>query len=936
MKTAIFLLFLAVHISAVPEFSLAATAGPYSGKVLDSQTGDPLADAAVLMFWIKKSPQAWTRNALRVREERGESIEIKLVYAGKDGAYAIPRVSADSNKGETFESTHIIIYARGYQAYIRTIFHDNPYSIKDADFVKRDSALSLNRIPPAFDHRKHVSMIEDALRYMASLSSGSESQKKVQFARLFEWERRRAGMVDTQSLFKDCCDGALFNPAVAHLWSEKTRTWYEESVEIESKKLQSTDPWIRLDGVDMLKRLKARKKIALIQSLLKDESDWRSKFVQQECIQAIGEMAAPDVILRGGSPGIVTSGGAAPPTTITKEKLNPAQKRLGGFDDQTKKKLAAQLIKKSSDPYLRKDIIAAFITLEAAETKPVILQSLEDPNDEIRRLAVSALQALTQALARQQGAPVTIQDKSDSMAPLESLRNSLKDPSPKVRLNAVIGLGALGNEAAVGPLIEALGDKDFQVKLTAIQELGNFADENILIHLKTLFNDDSGNSRSAAVSSFRSIVLKTSQKQRRPRRIRTDLNRESDGPHRLSEGIEEVSVHPYAVGLLLNNFDDLRPEAKHAVLDALRGVEDTRFQQLLLALIKDPMSSLRRRALGLVSENFDKSIVYTLLPMLTSESDPSVRAAVIGAISEYGISEMRDACLRSLADTSPEVRIAATWCIKKNPDKKAVSDLLRNLEDNSAQLVAASLAALAACGDLRAVGPLIRIVEGTFYKEERWNAIVIQWRAMEALGALGDAKAVPALVKVRQKTDMRNAAVRALAAINDQTALSILLQDFESNDAVTRDAAKVGLCIMKRREAVLPLVRSVGVHIQRKSYAAGHREAYASGIVTCLPDYSSISMVETLIQYLEHHDRFVRVGAVLVLGAYGASMAIEPLTRIANDPKDQPLSMMAEFSILKLQGKQNDRFFELMKYIFGDAPPRRADNVRFTGGNPGF
>src|SRR5262245_58384443 len=53
------------------------------------------------------------------------------------------------------------------------------------------------------------------------------------------------------------------------------------------------------------------------------------------------------------------------------------------------------------------------------------------------------------------------------------------DPDYKVRLSAALSLGKLGDRRAVGPLVDALGDKDRSVRAVAAGALGKIVDASV-------------------------------------------------------------------------------------------------------------------------------------------------------------------------------------------------------------------------------------------------------------------------------------------------------------------------------------------------------------------------------------------------------------------------------------------------------------------------
>jgi hypothetical protein len=189
----------------LPTVCSAIILGPYSGTVIDSQTGEPIEGASVLFYWEKRVPTPPSGGS-------SEPIETRLVYTDKKGFYDIPRILANLGLLGVLESINVIIYQPGYQAYIARVWHDSPYTKPDPSFRTKDNMVKLDRIPPNFNHQKHYRMIEDTLspireygwedqiwgkkltweeRLRLNVKSGI--LEKEELLRRAEWEERRGG-----------------------------------------------------------------------------------------------------------------------------------------------------------------------------------------------------------------------------------------------------------------------------------------------------------------------------------------------------------------------------------------------------------------------------------------------------------------------------------------------------------------------------------------------------------------------------------------------------------------------------------------------------------------------------------------------------------------------------------------------------------------------
>ena len=207
MKTAIIIIALCLFIG-FPAVSNAISLGPYSGTVLDSQSGEPIEGASVFFYWTKVIPNVGGGNS--------ETIGCKLIYTDSKGRYDIPKYNYNIGLMAFFESTRIIIYQPGYQAYTRDIEKDNPYWKPDPSFKEIENTVELKRIPPNFSHEKHYSTIDSALWGLDSVEYPDPERgglkiswdtfidrnfksgvlEKAEFLRRVEWERERGRQED--------------------------------------------------------------------------------------------------------------------------------------------------------------------------------------------------------------------------------------------------------------------------------------------------------------------------------------------------------------------------------------------------------------------------------------------------------------------------------------------------------------------------------------------------------------------------------------------------------------------------------------------------------------------------------------------------------------------------------------------------------------------
>ena len=615
----------------------------------------------------------------------------------------------------------------------------------------------------------------------------------------------------------------------------KALAYYKDERAIDSliKRLGDKDPWVRLHIVFALGELRALNAVDPLLNLLEDDSDWRNKFVQQECVKAIRKIGTLMAIGLGGGVTRITPETRRPDGNIvtpgaTRQMAPGRPTKIGGFDDETTAKVISVLIRKSDDPYLRLLIMGAFVQFKTVEAREILLKAKEDPNEEIRKLALDGLLQIS-ALQPREDLRIRIEPgKKYTEDMLDILKKSMKDSSPKVRADAVAALGKSGDERAVDLLIEALRDSDRTVTKNAIEGLGQFRDEKILDDMLSFFGKRESYSDDLdqlAVKTFMSVAEKTTKEWvfiHRRDGIRY-VSKNTFGISREAK-ISRHMVHPTAVGKLLDFFNRANPREKLEVLTLFRSFEDERIKGVLLQLLDDPSPEMRSRAISRVPYFFDNSMVPRMIdalkdkdsrvraevvrtlgefedrraldPLITGLSDnsPSVREAAIRVLilKSYEDSRISDSVIGLLNDPSTLVRSAAVVYFREKPDKRAVEALIPLLSDKNTDIASISAQALAKIGDAKAVDPLIKVVRSE-YDRERMLDIYLRNSAIIALGQIKDKKATPVIIDALQKKELRISAVIALRTLKDNRAVPVLIKCLSDDDPYVRRLAASAL-----------------------------------------------------------------------------------------------------------------------------------------------
>jgi hypothetical protein len=213
MRTVIICAIVIVSAVFLPATSVAVVIGPFSGRVLDSDTNEPLYGASFFSYSMK---HVFSIKCIRVAPANDENFElVDLIrmhmeyierlgneYPGEDlrrynfyemaggtkctpgyrpvhreysdlihslhlltdenGAFGIQAIYKELEPGSFLESSTVIVYHPGYQVFIKKFRNRDAGDV----FKTKDSIIRLERIPPNFDHNAHYHQIVGAMSEM--------------------------------------------------------------------------------------------------------------------------------------------------------------------------------------------------------------------------------------------------------------------------------------------------------------------------------------------------------------------------------------------------------------------------------------------------------------------------------------------------------------------------------------------------------------------------------------------------------------------------------------------------------------------------------------------------------------------------------------------------------------------------------------------------
>ena len=392
--------------------------------------------------------------------------------------------------------------------------------------------------------------------------------------------------------------------------------------------------------------------------------------------------------------------------------------------------------------------------VKAHRAFPSLLQTLDDPDDEVRAKTATALGRL-----------------GDRRAVSVLLDRLLTDPAPFVRVRIASALGQFGGPEVVERLVRSLGDPAWWVRMRgveALEQIGNVAEGPLLMAL----SDSDPEIRQRAAVSLERIGLSTT----------------------LVRRIEEK---------------DRAPEAHH-LLGQLAAAGS---RELIAELLLHPSVSVRTTIISAVREARRTDVSAELSRVAAQDPDPVARRAAFEALRRFRHPPALRPALAGLADPDREVRIAAVQLIGEAGDLSTVEPLRTQANDSEPRVRAAAIRALGAVGGrgvqadfsraLTDVEPLVREAAVRGAAECGLGELVPEITALlydpdeqvrlataHALGVLGDRSAMPALLQAfeRASRELRSIITLAISRLDPSALAGLIDRLRESDDVESRVA----------------------------------------------------------------------------------------------------------------------------------------------------
>ncbi len=579
----------------------------------------------------------------------------------------------------------------------------------------------------------------------------------------------------------------------------------------------------------------------------------------------------------------------------------PAERAVGQRIDE----LAPEIRERGLVDYLREPLVSGAAQVLAPALHGHLIPCLPlEPSTEFETMRQRVVIGVLRDNERTVGIVVTIEDVTARLEHERQLARQLRDADPATRAAAVERLSRLEPTDGVGPLGDALGDEDWQVRRRATRALAARRDAQLVDAVVTALRD--GHRNFSLLSSALQLLTVTGID---VTEALIGLLQDQDADLRLQAALALGSQRaPAAVPALIGALADADPNVRFHAVEALGRLASADAIEPLVAIAESGDFFLAFPAIEALVRISDPSIAPRLVPLL---QDPMLAGPVAEALAQIGDEEVVRPLVAALVrpgapvvpivDALAQIHRRAQETVR---DGGSVADTVaRVLTPGAAERIldaiphtsGAHLRSLViVVGWLR--GPAIQralaqLLGASAVHHEAIEALVrfgapavdllveqlgreegdTRRAAVVALGRIGDRRAVPALVGLLGPgtRDLWVAVAGALARIGDGGAFEPLLGLLGDPDAAIRQAAigalnSIGHPQMSRRIRVLldsphPRVRESAVRI------AGY-----FGYPEC---------VEQLLRRTEDEDEAVRAAAVEHLPYVESGVAFEALRR---------------------------------------------------------
>ncbi|AFY83724.1 HEAT repeat domain-containing protein [Oscillatoria acuminata] len=510
------------------------------------------------------------------------------------------------------------------------------------------------------------------------------------------------------------------------------------------------------------------------------------------------------------------------------------------------------------------------------------------------------------------GTIVTIEDVTPRLEQEQELAEQLQR-SPSVISTPVEAPLSPEPDTAVSfanfPILQALQDKNWQVRREAVDLLAQESDPNLTSELLQLLRNEH---RNPGVLNGVLQVLAVSQVDLIPALV--ECLKDSDPDLRIYAALAlGERADPRAITPLIEALEDANANVRyHAIdalgqlrspeaveplvaiaesndfflafpaLDALMRICDSVIAPRLLPLLKNTLSwRVRREAVDNLAQQNDPAINIELLRMLREQHrNPNVLNSVLQILVLSDLDPI-PSLVECLKDSDPDLRIYTALALGERHDARATPALIEALDDPDTNVIYHAIEALGRLRAVDAVEPLISIAEsGDFF---------LAFPAIDALIRIGDRTIAPRLAQLLEQNQLIGPQIAdALGQLGDADVVKPLARLFNLEQQPIIEIAQAIAAIYHRYETqfgegihIHDLTRSQISSVGQQNLIAQVKKANAealNALALILGWLEGEAIAQTLAQLLSTPGvRELAASALIRLGTPATQLLIEQL-----------------------------------------------------------
>lgn len=390
----------------------------------------------------------------------------------------------------------------------------------------------------------------------------------------------------------------------------------------------------------------------------------------------------------------------------------------------------------------------------------------------------------------------------------------LDDPNEYNRARAAYLLGIIKDRLAIGPLYDHLKDPSREVRMQVIQALTDLGDENALGYILELFDTED-----VGLADF---VLMAAQKfgWRAARVLEASMESKNEKVRSgAAMALGRIRV-PESIPLLVKGLSDPSPTVRRNVVSALGNFQSMNVVDTLITAMGDKDMQVQEFA-GDALARLGSDVVPILIEHLTSPN-ALIRKNIVSSLRKIGDKRAIVPIINLLEDPDPTVRMFAVSALMEFKDPRAIRPLIYRLANEEKIHWLVSFAFMQMGNEavdelLQATGDeefcytrnliILRMGEkalDVLHLRARTGSSNVRMNAIVILGELGYPQSLPVLSALLADEKVGWVAAHSLADIG-KNAWKTLYEDAHG-EALMRKNALDGISMIKDQKALPDLL----------------------------------------------------------------------------------------------------------------------------------